>query len=123
VDGCVIGQNKKHLKYSTLGGKESNDVIGLLSVHKMKCPVVAWSECGCNLPPKFIWRRLIPDVLLFEGETFGKYEGSTHVYGIGDLIQRDTRAGSPWLMPVTLASWEAEIGRIRIQDQPRQNRS
>jgi hypothetical protein len=29
-------------------------------------------------------------------------------------------AGHPWLTPDTLATWEAEIGRIEVQGQPRQ---
>jgi hypothetical protein len=33
------------------------------------------------------------------------------------------KARHQWLMPVVLASWEAEIRRITVQDQPRTNNS
>jgi hypothetical protein len=36
------------------------------------------------------------------------------------LIKSDLEAGHWWLMPVIIATWEAEIRRIVVQSQPGQ---
>jgi DNA-directed RNA polymerase subunit N (RpoN/RPB10) len=39
---------------------------------------------------------------------------------LGDLAKRHIQAGHWWLKPVILATWEAEIRRIKVQGQPGQ---
>jgi hypothetical protein len=34
--------------------------------------------------------------------------------------RRAPAAGHPWLTPIILATWEAEIRRMKVQGQPRQ---
>jgi hypothetical protein len=36
------------------------------------------------------------------------------------LVRNTYVAGHQWLTPVILATWEAEIRKIMVQDQPRQ---
>jgi hypothetical protein len=43
----------------------------------------------------------------------------TEADGLCDSLKK-ILAGCQWLEPVTLATWEAEIGRITTQGQPRQ---
>jgi hypothetical protein len=46
--------------------------------------------------------------------------GSGHVNIIGNHFKKYTIVRCQWLMPVTLTTWEVEIGRTKVQGQPGQ---
>jgi hypothetical protein len=39
-----------------------------------------------------------------------------------EFLKKGVLSRSWWLMPIILASWEAEIRRIAVQDQPEQKK-
>jgi 3-methyladenine DNA glycosylase/8-oxoguanine DNA glycosylase len=46
---------------------------------------------------------------------------SSHSKLFDNLAKVTLKQGTQWLMPVILATWEAEIRRITVQRQPRQD--